>query len=258
MTEEFRSYKSYWDFQYSVKQWRYLRSPEDEEFLRTVASTAEKKIEELPEGATLWRAQAAHGSINALHDVVEVPADADRMKPPPDWWTVGRSNEGRINPKGIPALYASTAADIDSAKKLAISEVRPEPGSFVTVAELRTNRSLRIVNATTDEVKIRNIIYFAEPSGSEREVAVWREIDRALSVPIEKSDDRADYAPTQIIAELFRKKGLDGIGYRSSFGPGHNVALFDIFAADVGERTLYRVTAVDTTYSQVGNPTIAD
>jgi hypothetical protein len=253
MTEEFRSYKSYLDFQCSVKHWRYLRSSEDEEFLRTVASTADKRIEEIPEGSTLWRAQVAHGLINGLHDAFEVPADAARMKPPPDWWTVGQSNEGRINPKGIPVLYATTAANTDSTKKIAISEVRPEPGSIVTVAELRTNRSLRIVNATTDEMKIPNIIYFAEPSGPEREIAVWGEIDRALSVPIEKSDDRADYAPTQIIAELFRRKGMDGIAYRSSFGPGHNIALFDMVAADVGERTLYWVTAVDVSYSQLGN-----
>jgi len=40
------------------------------------------------------------------------------------------------------------------------------------VAELQTSRTLGIVNVTTDEERIRNIIYFGEPTGPERELAV--------------------------------------------------------------------------------------
>jgi len=66
---------------------------------------------------------------------------------------------------------------------------------------------------------------------------------------VANTDDRADYAPTPILAELFRKRGLDGIAYRSSFGQGHNIALFEIGAAEVGPRILYEVTGIDLRYS---------
>jgi hypothetical protein len=250
MTAEFHSYRSYWDFACSVRKWRYIRSPDDEAFLQAVAWTAEKKVQEVPEGKTLWRAQVGSELFNALHDCVEIPMGPNRMKPPPDWWTVGQSSEGRINPKGVPVLYSATAENAESSIRIAISEVKPDPGAFVTVAELRTNRALRIVNATTDEEKIRNVIYSREPTRPERELAVWRDIDRAFSVPVARSDDRADYAPTQILAELFRKKGLDGIGYRSSFGAGHNIALFEVDVAEVVTTTLYEVTGIDLRYSR--------
>jgi len=242
MTDEFHSHGSYWAFAYSVRKWRYIRSPDDEAFLQAVASTAEKRVEEAPEGKTLWRAQVGCKLFKTLHDCIEVPMDAVRMKPPLDWWTVGQSGEGRINPKGIPVLYAATS------ERIAISEVKPDPGAVVTVAELRTNKALRIINATTEE-KISKTIYFEEPAGPEKELAVWRDIDRAFSGPVARSEDRAVYAPTQILAELFRKKGLDGIAYRSSFGPGHNIALFEVDAAEVVARALYEVTGIELKYS---------
>jgi hypothetical protein len=50
--------------------------------------------------------------------------------------------------------------------------------------------------------------------------------------PTTASDDTSDYVPTQILAEALRDSGFDGIGYRSAYGDGHNVALFDIGAAE--------------------------
>ena len=43
----------------------------------------------------------------------------------------------------------------------------------------------------------------------------------------------AEYAPTQIISEFFMKKGFDGVVYKSNFGAGFNIALFDLEVADV-------------------------
>jgi hypothetical protein len=106
---------------------------------------------------------------------------------------------------------------------------------------------------TTDEEKIRNIIHLKEPEAPERELAVWRDIDRAFSEPVAMSTDRADYASTQVLAELFRKEGLDGIAYRSAFGTGHNIALFDPDAADIIECQLYRVTGTEVKYSRRGS-----
>ena len=92
--------------------------------------------------------------------------------------------------------------------------------------------------------------YAHQLTGEERTLAVWRDIDRAFSEPVTDSDDHADYATTQLIAELFRKNGFDGIAYRSALGQGHNVALFDLNAADVAPATqLVEVTGLCLKYS---------
>jgi RES domain-containing protein len=246
MTSEFKSHRSYQDFAFSVGRcWRYLRTDDDDSFIEAVLATSHGKGQEVPAGETLWRAQVGY----ALHklDKVEVPLSPERMKPPADWLLEGRAPEGRINPKGIPFLYAATHM------QTAIGEVRPSLGALVSVVNLRTSRGIRLINCTTDEEKIRNIVYFKEPEAEERTQAVWRDMDRAFSQPVIDSDNRADYAATQFIAELFRQNGFDGIAYRSAFGPGHNIALFDLNSADVAPDPgpqLVEVTGLSLTYSR--------
>jgi hypothetical protein len=257
MTSDFKSHSSYRDFAFSVRRcWRYVRTPEDHSFAEAVLATSSGKSQEVPAGETVWRAQAGC-NLRKFDEVdVEVPFSRERMKPPLDWQLEGRAPEGRINPQGIPFLYVATNMET------AIGEVRPYLGALVSVAELRTNRQLRLINCTTDE-RIPNIIYFAEPSGDERTLAVWRDIDRAFSQPVNVSGDRADYAETQFLAELFRHNGFDGIAYRSAFGAGddssissnparcyHNIALFDVNAADVAaEPKLVAVTDLSLKFS---------
>jgi len=220
-----------------------MRTAEDDSFIEAVLATSEGKVHEVPAGKPLWRAQL--GSCTCRSIDVEVPLSPKRMKPPPEWVLDGRAPEGRINPKGIPFLYAATHM------RTAIGEVRPSLGDLVSVAELRTTRGVRLINCTTDEGRIRTIIYFKEPGAEEKGLAVWRDIDRAFSRPVTASDDRADYAATQFIAEVFRRHGFDGIAYRSSFGPGHNIALFDLDAADVAaDPELVEVTDLCLKYSR--------
>lgn len=72
------------------------------------------------------------------------------------------------------------------------------------------------------------VFFNGEPSPREREKAVWVDIDFAFSRPTSPTDDIADYVPTQIITEHLRIAGYDGIAYRSAYGKGHNVVLFDL------------------------------
>ena len=73
---------------------------------------------------------------------------------------------------------------------------------------------------------------------------VWTDIDNAFSRPVTLSDDEADYVPTQILAELFRSAGYDGVIYRSQFGEkGHNLALFNVADAEPINCAPYRVWA---------------
>jgi hypothetical protein len=98
------------------------------------------------------------------------------------------------------------------------------------------------------------MVYFNEPDAPERERAVWRDIDRAFSRPAAVGDDVASYVPTQIMTEIFREDGFDGVAYGSSLGPGHNIALFDLDAADVLNCSLVEIGGLKLQYSQAANP----
>jgi hypothetical protein len=157
------------------------------------------------------------------------PHPAERMKPLRD-----RAREGRANPKGIAYLYLATN------RETALAEVRPWIGSMISVGQFKTARELRIVNCTTDSNGQR-LYLCGEPSPAEREESVWADIDRGFAKPVDPSDNLADYAPTQVLAELFKASGFDGIAYRSALGPGHNIALFDPDTADLVDCFLFRV-----------------
>ncbi len=102
-------------------------------------------------------------------------------------------------------------------------------------------------------------IFFNEPDPAEREHAVWAHIDNAFAEPVDRSDDAAEYVPTQIITEMFKREGYDGIAYKSAFGKkGFNIVLFDIDAAELINCFLYKVTNVSFEFSETANPYFVD
>lgn len=242
---EFRSHRSFLDFAFYVRRHRRYRLPaEHREFLETLLATGAKRIETIATGTVFCRAQAGHGfrtegEGEASFDV-ECAFEPERMKPSPF-----RAFEGRANPKGIPCLYVATSV------KTAIGECRPWVGALVSVSQVKASRELKILNCTSEEKGGR--IYFKEPPPEERERKVWRDVDRAFAEPVTRTDDTAEYAPTQIIAELFMENGLDGLGYRSALGTGHNLALFDLDCADVINGQLWKVDGLEIQCSEADN-----
>ena len=95
--------------------------------------------------------------------------------------------------------------------------------------------------------------YFEEPDEVKRAEAVWVEMDNAFSIPILNSEFDSDYAPTQIIAELIKSLGYDGIAYKSSLADGCNVALFDLEAASMSNGYIYKVTRVSFGFDEEHN-----
>jgi len=188
----------------------------------------------VPAGGFLWRAQRGASTIDVpipgTDDSVEedYPFDPKRMKP-----LRNRAKEGRANPKGIPYLYLATHRDT------AVAEVRPWKGGIVSVGQFRIVRDLRLVNTTIDS---KQAFYLGkQPDPKKREEAVWGDIDAAFAAPTTLTDDASEYVPTQVLAELFHDNRFDGIAYRSAYGPGHNVVLFDLDAADQTDCFLVRV-----------------
>jgi len=241
----FKSWRSYSHFERAIKhQSRYIHSTEVETFFQTVLKTAEGRIESFPKDSILWRAQLGHGWRFENEEVGEIPAphEPERMHP-----TTGRATEGRANPKGIPYLYLA------SNRETALAEVRPWVGSYVSVGQFKIVREIKVVNCATDERK-GFTFYFKEPSPKKREEAVWSDIDKAFAKPVTPTDDVADYVPTQVLSELFKSEGFDGIGYRSSLGDGYNITLFDINSAEIINCFLYEVNGIKFDFCEMANP----
>ena len=243
---EFTSWRAYWLFRQEVTRTaRYVRSPEATKFLETVAQGAQSRAFTIKKGQQFYRAQVAHHDevVREIDDVMPAPALPDRMMPLAD-----RATEGRINPKGIPCLYVA------SHEETAIAEARPWIGSFVSVALLAALRDQRVVDCTN--IGSTSTVYlFGEPPPPKREEVVWNHIARAFREPVTRNDDVAEYAPTQILADVFRSHGFDGVAYRSAFGTDrYNVALFDVKAAKLVTCSLHEITDVDLKYKETANP----
>lgn len=93
-----------------------------------------------------------------------------------------------------------------------------------------------------------------QATAQDKEEAVWTDIDAAFSRPVTTHAESAEYVPTQILAELFRSLGYEGLIYRSNFGEqGYNIALFDLDAATAINAAPFRVTGVKVSSDECGN-----
>lgn len=238
---EFPSWRSFWIFQQSVRsELRYVRTAASETFLQTVLETCRERVGNLKAGSHFWRAQLGHDwRLTGPEEAeIEIPCaySASRMKP-----LSGRASDGRANPRGIPSLYVATT------KETAMSEVRPWVGSYVSVGQLRMLQDLKVVDCTRGHQKTP--FYLEEPDADHRKEAVWSHIDRAFAEPLARSDDEADYAATQILAETFKQAGYGGVAYKSAFGKdGYNIALFNPDVAKVVNCGLFRVKEIELTF----------
>ena len=217
----FKSLLTYSEFQNSVKrEARYIFSPSIKKFLKSLKDTRDDVLrgEKILKGATYWRAQKGFDEERNLS------YSAKRMKPKPD------GPEGRVNPKGLPCLYLATDY------KTAMAEVRPWIGSYLSVWQFKTLRDLNLIDLTKRHATVR----LGDLNASGREHEAWAAINQAFSEPV-TNETCADYAPTQILSELFHDCGYDGVEYMSSLGEGHNVALFSLDMADPIKGFLYKV-----------------
>lgn len=242
----FTSPDAFHDFDRSVRRkLRYVRQLAQDEFLRTVVTTSHTREKKLNAGDILWRAQLGH----CWHEEergdgtyrYRIPYGPKRMKPIPE-----KALDGRVNPKGIVCLYLATDT------KTAVLETRPVIGSYVSVAQFRVLQNMTLVNCGADKYR-RTLADLVKDSWTVDEIErkVWSDINRAFSQPARRSDDGVDYVATQILSEVFKFEGFDGIEYESGYGEnGVNIALFDIRGADSIKYYLHRVDDVSVKISQ--------
>ena len=250
----FKSWQSYWTFRNAVtNSCRFIFDEETKQFLATVLETSQPRRITIKSGAIFWRSQLG-GTTRPIYDddgkeISEEPCPhpVERMKP-----LRFLATEGRANPKGIPYLYLATS------KETAMSEVRPWIGSEISVAQFKIKNELKIVDLSKNH--LTNPFYFDsscgiyEPSDEDKEKSVWTHIDKAFSEPVVKNDNRADYAPTQIISELFKNDGVDGVAYKSMLSDGYNVVLFNPEVAEIINCFLYVAKNVIFEFGEAANP----
>lgn len=256
--DQFASLNSYRDFVEQVtKHRRYVWGDGVQHFLDTVLSTRHSRDTVIPENKCLWRAQLGINYVpktdNEGNEIgIEILGyPAERMKPLP-----GSVIEGRANPPGLPALYLASCAEA------AVSEVRPSTGSEVSVAQFRILHDLKAIDlshgygeSSWKHLTFDNLLGKSEPTSEVIEKVIWTQMDHAFSMPINHSENRTGYVPTQILAELFAESGYEAIIYRSRFVEnGHNIAIFDINNASIETCSPYEVNNVEIEFDQVGNP----
>lgn len=204
----------------------------------------------LKRGSLLWRAQNGHlwrpdyqydpeTDARVLVGELPSPFTHDRMKP-----LTNSATEGRANSKGIPCLYLATD------KETAMSEVRPWIGGIMSVARLKLSNNVKLIDfRVVDKEQFK--FYLNEPSDEKKLEAVWFYINNAFSKPIKLSETKSDYVPTQIISELIRTKGYDGILYTSSLANGSNIAIFNLDSAEVVDCNLFEASKIEYSFKNV-------
>ena len=242
---EFKSWLSFSDFERNTQRiCRYIFDESIQEFLSTVLETSRKRYRQIQEGTIYWRSQLGHDLKPVFHDDEHVfddpyPLKPERMKPLPNMAT-----EGRANPKGIPYLYLATD------KETAMAESRPWLGANVSVGQFKINKDIKVVDCSLLHKNNYFIYLEKEPSAKEKEKSVWSHIDSAFSRPVSGNDSIAEYVPTQILAELFKRNGLDGIVYKSNLGKGKNIVLFNIELADMLNCYLFATDKIKFSFSE--------
>jgi len=254
---EFASIASYSDFAFRVRySQRYVWDKRVQAFLDTLLATSSDRKLPIPKGSLYYRAQ--HGTlVQAVHDEhgFEIGEEEtcylpERMIPLPY-----AARQGRANPAGIPVLY------LGNSEETAISEVRPWVGAGISVAQFQVEQDLSVIDLRPGHGQFSlGHLTFAklegdeEPTAEDKLKSVWIEVDNAFSTPVTSADDAADYVPTQILAELFRRAGYDGIVYRSQFGKeGYSLALFDLEKAKPVSGAPYQVKGLEVNFGEVGN-----
>lgn len=120
---------------------------------------------------------------------------------------VSRIAAMRANRAGQPRLYC---ADVNY---LALIEVRPKVGNKISLATLKINDVLTILDLTL----------FHIPYGMDEEKQkLFAEISILFSTPVNQDDDKSDYLVTQEIADFVEGLGYDGIAFSSSLSPALN------------------------------------
>ena len=145
------------------------------------------------------------------------------------------TSDMRANYRYIPYLYCTNHP------YLAVVEVRPRLGAFISISTITVNEELTLLDFTNTNKPSR-----MTPAKEN----LFSDLSGLFSKPIADEDDIKDYIPTQFIAEYAKNLGYDGIVYRSSLVPEinraglnrFNVVVFNYYKCEAIKSNVIRIT----------------
>jgi RES domain-containing protein len=245
----FESQTAYSDFARIVRYHRrWAFDGKEAEFLAAVRAACKSRSYNLKSGWRLYRAQIGSKLVSRPPNDDEVdcgieeeqPFPAERMIPDPKL----ANKPGRANPQGFTYLYLADTPET------ALAEMRPWVAESLSLALFETKRELRLVVCKAGAAEV---IFDENPSAEKLDKHVWNDISTAFARPVSQDDRESSYIPTQILAEVFKAEGFDGIVYRSGLERGSNVVLFDPTAARPIHRYAYTLKKVRYDFEAVPN-----
>ena len=190
--------------------------------LNILDSILNKSIKILPKHSRFFRARISPNNQKY---------DCDKMGAPP----CTMATDGRANPAGISYLYLSDKYDTTA------YEVRASINDYITIGEFFSKEKLKLVDLSNiDKISpfcgINQTIYAIN-------LEILKSISNNISKPINNTDLKLDYLPTQYIVDFIKSKGYDGIEYNSTLSPdtSKNFAIFDESKLICSETTLYKL-----------------
>lgn len=184
------------------------RNPQDVKALELLDDISTNPERYLFAGTLLYRSRiiTEKNRINKIHDFYGFDTKESFVPPPK------ATRDMRANYRYIPYLYCS------SHPYTAVIEVRPRLGASVSVATIRVNENIRLLDFTMQKVSEKM---------TQAKVNFFSDLSMLYSYPITSDDDVLEYIPTQFIAEYAKRLGYDGIAFRSSLTPEKNNMNFD-------------------------------
>jgi hypothetical protein len=109
-------------------------------------------------------------------------------------------------------------------------------------SQLRIVRDLKVIDCSKHYNASKTVLMLDTAPAKD---GIWFAIDNAFATPVSKDDETKGYIPTQVIAELFKSAGYDGVMYKSLLSEdGYNLALFNLNDAEVTKATVVRATSL--------------
>jgi len=168
----------------------------------------------IPKGETWFRART--GIESSFHRISE-GFGGELVHKPYIGADIGPSphpGHGRLNREGLPVLY------LGSIPYTALAEIRPHPGHYVSVGGFSILKDLKVADFDPD------ISLFSQNEDRLEMYEIVHTFDRLMSTPV-TPDDAVSYLITQLLAEVLKARGYDGVQFRSSVSDGHNLCIFD-------------------------------
>lgn len=182
----------------------------------------------LSKGLVLSRARILEGNVSL--NLSEIGA------PPED-----KSQEGRVNPKGIRVLYLADS------RKTALTECRARVMDEALLADFKLERDLKII----DLEKLSSLSPWSSSNDFSfylQNIPFLKDVSSSFGKALNNYDNKLDYLGTQFVAEYARLNGWDGIAYGSTLRKtGKNYALFNPDDAKVQEESLEKVRILGVT-----------